>query len=316
MFSRSLKTIVIFVLALVAGAFVFFAANCARHNVEHQEITDAVRRATPGNFVRLSDGFTHYEFAGPENGTVVVLIHGFSVPYYLWDNTFDPLAKAGFRVLRYDLYGRGYSDRPQVPYNADLFDRQLSELLASLHIDRPVDLVGASMGGMIAVTFAARHAEKVRALALFDPAHPTGGPLPWPLRTPIVGEYIACVDLVPSLPGGQRSDFVHPERYPDYVPRYQEQMRYQGFRWAILSTIRDYLTEDVRPEYSRVGASQKPVFLLWGKLDEDVPFAVSKDVMSEIPQAEFHPLDSAAHIGFYEMPEVVNPLLIDFLKQN
>ncbi len=48
--------------------------------------------------------------------------------------------------LRYDLYGRGYSDRPDVVYNKDLFDRQLFGLLAILDIHDRVDLVGNSMG--------------------------------------------------------------------------------------------------------------------------------------------------------------------------
>ena len=55
----------------------------------------------------------------------VVLVHGFSVPYYIWDSTTTALAAAGYRVVRYDEYGRGLSDRPNVDYTADLYDRQL-----------------------------------------------------------------------------------------------------------------------------------------------------------------------------------------------
>jgi len=310
---RVLRIVGVAVLASLAAACLYFAVNCARHNDERDEIDDAVRHSASGSFVHLSDGYTHYELAGPEGGRVVVLIHGFSVPYYLWDQTFDPLVKAGFRVLRYDMYGRGLSDRPHVHYNADLFDRQLSELLTALHLQTPVDLVGASMGGPVAVTFAARHPENTRALALFDPGHWTGDPLPWQITTPVVGEYVACVYVVPAMPDAQKDDFRHPERYPDYFPKYREQMHYKGFRRAMLSTLRDYISFDVRPDFRRVGESHKPVLLVWGKFDKDVPFEVSKDVLAEIPQAEFHPMDDAAHVGFYESPEVVNPMLVEFL---
>jgi pimeloyl-ACP methyl ester carboxylesterase len=313
---RILRIVGVVVLASAASMCLYLAVTCAQHNVEHEELTDAVQQNASGSFVLLSDGFTHYELAGPENGRTVVLIHGFSVPYYLWDQTFEPMVKAGFRVLRYDLYGRGLSDRPHVHYNADLYDRQLSDLIAALHLQTPVDVVGASMGGPVAVTFAVRHPEKVRALALFDPGHFTGEPMPWQISTPIVGEYTACVRLVPSLPDGQKADFIHPERYPDYFAKYAEQMRYKGFRRALLSTIRDYFITDVRPDFRRVGASHKPVMLVWGQLDKDVPFEVSKEVLAEIPQAEFHPLADAAHVGFYESPEVVNPMLIEFLNRN
>jgi len=313
---RILRIAGVAVLSSLAAACLYFAVNCARHNVEREEITDAVRRKATGSFVHLSDGLTHYELAGTESGRTVVLIHGFSVPYYLWDHTFDPVVKAGFRVLRYDLYGRGFSDRPHVHYNADLYDRQLLELLTALHLETPVELVGSSMGGPIAVTFAARHPERVRALALLDPGHWPGEPMPWQISTPVVGEYWACVQLVPSLPDGQKGDFRHPERYPDYFAKYAEQMRYKGFRRALLSTLRDYLTFNVRADFRRVGESHKPVFLLWGKLDKDVPFEVSKDVLGEIPQAEFHPMEDAAHVGFYESPDEVNPMLVEFLNRN
>ena len=93
-----------------------------------------MRRATPGQFVRLTDGYTHYEIAGPPAGHVVVLAAGFSVPYYIWDPTFNALAEAGFRVLRYDYYGRGFSDRPDVPYTQAFYVRQLGELLDSLKV--------------------------------------------------------------------------------------------------------------------------------------------------------------------------------------
>jgi pimeloyl-ACP methyl ester carboxylesterase len=109
---------------------------------------------------------------------------------------------------------------------------------------------------------------------------------------------------------------MHPERSPDYFQRYLEQMRFKGFRRAILSTIRDYLTLDVRANFRSIGNKQLPVFLLWGKLDRAVPFALSKQVLQDIPQSEFHALEDAAHVGFYENPEVVNSMLIEFLNKN
>ncbi len=96
--------------------------------------------------MELTDGIVRYEMAGPPDGQVVVLLHGFFNAYFVWDNTFDALAQADLRVLRYDLYGRGYSDRPNTQYDRDLFDRQLVNLLAALDVTRPVDLVGPSMG--------------------------------------------------------------------------------------------------------------------------------------------------------------------------
>ena len=88
--------------------------------------------------MRLTDGYTHYELGGPADGRVVVLAAGATVPYYIWDPTFKALVDAGFRVLRYDYYGRGFSDRPDIPFTQDLYVRQLRELLDAVHITRAV----------------------------------------------------------------------------------------------------------------------------------------------------------------------------------
>ena len=92
------------------------------------------REHAPGAFIQLSRGITHYEISGPEDAQTVILVHGFSVPAYIWEPTFQMLSQAGYRVLRYDLYGRGYSDRPDTTYNSQLFGKQLSDLIEQLQI--------------------------------------------------------------------------------------------------------------------------------------------------------------------------------------
>ena len=69
----------------------------ARPNLyaETEVLDDAARANLPGRFVRLPDGVVHYELGGHELGQPVVLVHGFSVPYYIWDPTYEALAEAG-----------------------------------------------------------------------------------------------------------------------------------------------------------------------------------------------------------------------------
>src|SRR6476646_6649782 len=148
------------VLVLVGLAWGFYVYA----DPEQRELDEAVRARMPGLFAKLSDGYTHYEIGGPPNGRVVVLAAGFSVPYYIWDPTFAALTGAGFRVLRYDYYGRGYSDRPDIPFTQDLYVRQLTQLLEFLHITQPVDLAGLSFGGSVITTIADRHPSRVRSL--------------------------------------------------------------------------------------------------------------------------------------------------------
>src|SRR5215471_20901836 len=86
---------------------------------------DEARTALPGQFAKLTDGYTHYEIKGPADSRTVVLAAGFSVPYYIWDPTFAALTAVGFRVLRYDYYGRGFSDRPDIPFDQDMYVQQI-----------------------------------------------------------------------------------------------------------------------------------------------------------------------------------------------
>lgn len=305
------------VVVIFGGLIAIFAEwQCARHDVENRKLDQQARLEAGGSFISLPEGITHYELAGQSDGRLVVLVHGFSVPYFLWDHTFQPLVTAGFRVLRYDAYGRGYSDRPEVKYDAKLFVSQLSDLLSALHVNGPVDLVASSLGGPVVVAFAAQHPEKVRSITLFDPSYFQGEPMTWRITTPYIGEYVMCSRIAPHLTASQKEDFVHPERYPDYFQRYAAQLKFKGTRSALLSTLREFVGHDDREDYRKLGLSGKPVLLFWGKKDKDVPFETSRLIVAAVPQVEFHALDNAAHVGFYEEPDTVNPVVIDFLRKH
>lgn len=72
------------------------------------------RNNLSGNFVVISRGFVHYERSGSASGPLIVMLHGFPISSHLWERNFYELAKAGFDVVRFDFYGRGYSDRPDL----------------------------------------------------------------------------------------------------------------------------------------------------------------------------------------------------------
>lgn len=301
--------------ALLAIVFVFvgLALLYKSRNPEHLDMDAAARKDAPGSFVALSDGVTHYDVAGPDTGQRVVLVHGFSVPYYIWDSTSAALSAAGFRVARYDTFGRGFSDRPDVAYSSDLFDRQLHQLLDSLGWRGPVDVIGLSMGGPVTANFAGLHPERVRSLTLVDPAAGPPGSVQAMFRIPVLGPMIWQMLAVPGMADGQSSDFVEPAKWPDWAARYRVQMQYRGFGRALLAT-RKILEEPLDPLYTRAGATGIPTLLIWGKEDQTVPIKYAADVQRAIPQAQFHPIEHAGHLPHMERTDVVNPLLIEFLR--
>lgn len=283
-------------------------------NPERVTLDDPARQQAPGRFVTLADGRTHYDVAGPEDGQRVMLVHGFSVPSYIWDTTSAALAAAGFRVARYDTYGRGYSDRPDVAYTSDLFDRQLQQLLDSLGWRDKVHLVGLSFGGPVTSIFAGRHTERVKSLTLIDPVAGRRDPVPALFRFPAFGQALWQMLAVPDMAVGQFGDFVEPAKWPDWPQRYRVQMQYRGFGRALLSTLIEAQGVSLDTVYARVGSSGIPTLLIWGMEDKTVPIEQAEVVKRAIPNVQYHPIERAGHLPHMERPDVVNPLLIGFLR--
>ena len=280
-------------------------------NPERKRLNEAERKKALGKFIRLRNGLVHYQLDGATDGEVVVLVHGFSTPYYVWDPTFTALTQAGFRVVRYDLYGRGYSDRPKVTYDGTFYVQQLKELLHALEIEQPVHLIGLSMGGAILMDFADTYPHQVKSLTLVDPLiH--GIKVPF-VSLPLLGEYLMPTFVAPMMIKGQFDDFHEPERFPNWGQQYEVQMEYKGFQSAILSTMRNYLSKDHEGTYQRVGELDTPMLLVWGREDQTIPFAQSVDVLTHL-NAKFLAVDAAGHLPHYEQPHIVNPVIINFLQ--
>lgn len=298
----------VIVIALGAG----LAALYRYSDPETLDLDDVVRGATAGQFVRLTNGFTHYELGGPPTGRMVVLAAGFSVPYYIWDPTFAALADAGVRVLRYDYYGRGFSDRPDVPYDQAFYVRQLAELLDALRVTEPIDLVGLSLGGSIVTSMADRHPDRVRSLIYVDPSFRT--PEPAPAGSAAVWSVLTAILTERSWADEQLGDFLHPERFPEWPERYRVQMRYRGFRRARLSELKANAAVDQREEVARVGKHERPVLVIWGKQDPVVPFDESAQLLDAMPRARLVPVDDSGHLPQWEQPAVFNAALLSFLQ--
>jgi len=286
---------------------------------ETKNITNSVRQSVDGDFALLSDGYTHYKLKGDQNAETVILVHGFSVPYFIWDPTFQALTEAGYRVLRYDLFGRGYSDRPKTHYDIHLFVRQLTQLLDYLNIRNPINLCGFSMGGPITATFSIQNPERVKKLVLFDPAGARAVQLSQTLKS---GLTLGVSGLIFLLFGKQvllksiANDFYEPQNLKPFLARYRVQMQYRGFKRAILSTLHNKMLGDFSKTYHQVGTQpERPVLLIWGREDTTVPYEQSQELVASIPHAAFHTISNSGHIPHYENADEVNPILLDFLNK-
>ncbi len=302
-------------LALTAAIIALAAGTYLLRTPERAQLDDAARAAAPGRFVGSSLGPTHFEVAGPDTGRVAVLVHGFSVPMYIWDSTFVALAGQGYRVIRYDLVGRGYSARADARYDVETFDVQLTELLDSLGVRGPVDLLGLSFGGLVTGYFAVEHPERVRTLTWIDPVvrAPT---VPVAQRTRVLGRYAFEVIAAPGAAEGQPGDFLHPERFPGWADRYRPQQRFRGFARALHRSRIEMAHFDFAAMHGQLASQGTPLLLVWGREDTVVPIAQAEDVRGRIPSVEFVAVDSAGHLPHLERAAEVNAALFAFLARH
>jgi pimeloyl-ACP methyl ester carboxylesterase len=287
-----------------------------RHDPERRTLDASARRAAPGRFVRLADGVTHYEVSGPDSGAVVLLAAPFSVPGWIWDPLVQQLADAGFRAIRFDYYGRGWSDRLDTTYDQDLFVRQMAGVLDALSLVGPVALAGVSYGAAMATSFADRHPERVRALVYLNPVFNNRRPLPPEERSALAWNiHMVLRGGSDEMAASQAEDFLHPERFPHWVARYRVQQQFRGTREAWRRTrVAIAAAPDQAEQLARVGSHERPVLVLWGANDRYMPLAASAAVMASLPNATLVPVDSAAHLPHVEQPELVGRAVVDFLR--
>jgi pimeloyl-ACP methyl ester carboxylesterase len=204
-----------------------------------------------------------------------------------------------------------------MPYNIDLFVRQLGDLLDALGFTHPVSLVGLSTGGPITAAYTARFPERVKKLVLIDPVGAKPFALSRVLKVaamPLLGEAIIGLLGTRGMARVIASDFADRRFAAEIRDKYIVPMKFKGFKRSILSTIRNNMLEPFLDVYESIGKMDKPVLLFWGQQDRTVPFQHSEILRAAMPHAEFHAIENCGHIPHCENPGRVNAILQQFLK--
>lgn len=306
---RYFRLMFVAIIFLIGISVIILGSIYLYKKTENKALTEHVRKYTAGNFIQLNAGTTHYELSGPDSGKVVVLLNDLGLPYYSWDSTFNYLVKQGYRVLRYDQYGCGYSDRPDFTYNKYLYINQLYGIIKALHLNTPVSLIGASFGGIIATDFSNAYPDKINKLILIDPMYEN--------RVPNKPAYVVrYYELIHPYEHADRqlSDFKYPEKYPDWGKRYSVQMQYNGFVNAQVSTLYNY-QYNARRSNTMLNEKHKSILLIWGRDDQIEPFNYS-DSIRHLLKTTFFPVDDAGHLPHIEQAGSVNNRIAEFLKEN
>lgn len=287
-------TILVLVL-LLAGAYWLWTPDKSRAELESKYLS------APTDVLDIAGTRLHVRDSGPGNAPAVIMLHGFGSSLHTWETWAGSFGDA-FRVIRFDLPGSGLSPPDST---GDYSDARSLQLLAAL-MDRlgvpHASLVGNSIGGRIAWTFAAENPSRVDKLVLISPdgfASPGFGygrkpelPQVARLMRYALPRMLVRMNLAPAF--GDEVALTD-----DLVTRYYDLMLAPGARAAMIARMEQTVLHDPIPLLRQI---QAPTLLLWGELDRLIPIANADDYLKAVPQVRLVRLPGIGHVPQEEAP--------------
>jgi pimeloyl-ACP methyl ester carboxylesterase len=302
-----MKTVLLIILGvlgalLVAAAIWLWTPDRSRAELE------ALYLRSQADMTEVAGAQLHVRDDGPRNAPVLIMLHGFGSSLHTWEDWAQGLV-GQYRVIRLDFPGAGLS--PPDPTN-DYTDARSLALILALMDQRGVSratLVGNSLGGRIAWTFAAKHPERTDKLVLISPdgfASPgfeygKAPDVPMALQAMqyVLPKALLQMNLEPSY--GDPSVLT-----PATVDRYHDLMLAPGARKALLARMEQTVLVEPEPLLRSMKA---PVLLLWGEKDALIPFSNAADYTRSLPDSRLVSFPKLGHVPHEEAPvESLAPL--------
>ncbi len=279
---------------------------------------DERRTGAPGAFVELTDGLTHYQWHGPRSNRVLVLVHGQTYPSWVFSGLIKGLLGMRYHILSYDLYGRGYSDRPKTRQSLDFHIRQLDELLFNIGVNVPVTMLGYSMGGTIAAGFAAQYAERVERLILLAPLGLAYTPMPLlqrATRLGLLGDWLWGMFAARKLQRRAQTELAEGSVIPDLAQRVSAELNSRGYLPALLSSERFTLSQSLEEPLQEIKAMYIPTLVIWGGGDHVIPQQAPGMLSVWNRHARQSEIEGAGHALIHTHPKQVLGAIRTFLRE-
>jgi pimeloyl-ACP methyl ester carboxylesterase len=263
----------------------------------------------------------------------VVLLHGRNFPSSYWEPTIKALTEAGYRVVAPDQIGFGKSSKPTFAYSFDAMARATIALLDSLHVAH-FDLVGHSMGGMLAVRLARAYGSRIDHLVLYSPIGLEDYRLYAP---PVTDEELAERESALTADGYRKQLMTNyalslpPSAIEPFV-QLREQIKQSGEypRW-LKSFVASYQMIYAQPVAHEIPLIDRPTLFIMGANDHNAPgrpFAppelrakmgknadLSKALAARMANAKVKVFGGVGHLGHLEATRPFNEALLSFLAQ-
>jgi len=270
------------VLGVAAIAIAYVASD--RETITAAEFRDGSGYLTAA----LPNGVTAYKDMGLKDAVPLVIVHGGTLGSLAYEAYYAPLLAQGYRVIAYDQYGRGFSDRPDVPLTIDLMRVQLLDLLDHLHVERAA-LYGVSFGGAVIARFAAEHPERVRALGYQVPVvdAPTI-PLIGLLRLPVIQPLLARLVMVPSTIARGESFGAETEAQARVIHHFKAQFTVKGTQRMIMSMLTGDALSSRLADHAVIGTSGIPSQFVYATDDPEIDPVTVEQAIALYDTADVH----------------------------
>ena len=255
----------------------------------------------PTDMIDVAGARLHVRDSGPKTAVAVIFLHGFGASLHTWEPWAQALAK-DLRVIRIDLPGSGLSlPDPTGDYSDKRTLQILLALMDNLGLVR-TSLVGNSIGGRIAWTFAGTYPERMDKLVLVapdgfaSPGFEYGKTPEVPAMVKLMRVALPKALLVMSL----KPAYANPATLTDALAtRYHDLMLAPGSRDALLARMTQTVLVDPVPILKKITS---PTLLVWGAQDAMIPFANSNDYLLAIAGSKLASFKSVGHLPHEEAP--------------
>ncbi|MEA5465193.1 alpha/beta fold hydrolase [Leptothoe sp. PORK10 BA2] len=263
-------------------------------------------------------------------GVPLVLIHGFGASIGHWRKNIPVLAAAGYQVYALDLLGFGGSEKPALDYSLDLWEVLLRDFW-HYHIGVPAVFVGNSIGGLLVLMTLANSPDIAQGGVLLNCAgslnhRPEDLPRPLSVVMGLFSKVVSNSVLGPLIFDQVRQRFrirgalkqVYGNR-DAITPELVEILYRPSCDLGAQKVFASILTAPPGPRPSELLPQiQHPLLVLWGETDPWTPIQGAKlyQSMADDPEQSvtFQSIPDTGHCPHDERPELVNGLILDWLK--
>ena len=256
------KIIFLLFILIVIPACLYFALDRESIDIDEFRLNSGYQE------VKLSDGITSYKDVGDKSNKVIVLVHGATFGSLAYEEYINVFVENEYRVITYDQYGRGYSDRVHVDVSIELMEKQLKELIKHCEVE-DVILYGVSFGAAVVAKYAANNPENISFIGYQVPLiNSANVPLLSIVKIPLYGDLLSRGFLVPGVLKRieEYEDLMSKKLLDHYIRQFEVKGTENFFKQFFLGNAMGNRLND----HSIIGSKSIPSYFAYAEDDEEI----------------------------------------------